>query len=105
MPIWLKKAGFQSSDTSTASTQILKSTSIPFYAIAHGEGGYSDAAEKDKKRQESEMLASTIGRMLWKEIWGSYVVGKKWWWEDEDIAEECFARGTKWDILHLRVIK
>lgn len=38
-----------------------------------------------------------VGRMLWKEVWGRHVEGESWWWEDEDIVEECHQLGTCWE--------
>jgi hypothetical protein len=43
-------------------------------------------------------LSTVIGRSLWRDIWGSFVdevPGEpKWWWEDEDIMQECRERQT-----------
>lgn len=43
-------------------------------------------------------LSAIIGRSLWKDIWGDFVDDvpgePKWWWEDEEIVQECLARQT-----------
>jgi hypothetical protein len=41
-------------------------------------------------------LRSVVGRMLWKEVWGKYVSGNKWWWEDPLCVKECQELGTHW---------
>ncbi|RMZ69042.1 hypothetical protein GMOD_00002948 [Pyrenophora seminiperda CCB06] len=43
-------------------------------------------------------LSTIIGRAFWKDIWGCFVDDvpgePKWWWEDEEIVEECVRRQT-----------
>jgi hypothetical protein len=43
-------------------------------------------------------LSTTIGRALWKDVWGPFVdeiPGEpKWWWEDAHIIQECVERQT-----------
>lgn len=43
-------------------------------------------------------LATLIGQALWKDIWGSFVdyfPGEpKWWWENEEVMQECLERQT-----------
>ncbi|KAF1837621.1 hypothetical protein BDW02DRAFT_645298 [Decorospora gaudefroyi] len=40
-----------------------------------------------------EELSTIIGREFWKDTWGSFVGDApdepRWWWEDEDIVQEC----------------
>lgn len=46
---------------------------------------------------ESE-LASVVGREMWRDVWGEFVDldegDERWWWEDEEILQECRERGT-----------
>jgi len=51
------------------------------------------------------MLASTVGRMLWKDIYGPFVVGESWWWEDEEVVDEAYSMGTKWDVVITEAVK
>lgn len=43
-------------------------------------------------------LKALVGRALWKDIWGDFVdfspaeIG--WWWEDEEVMQECLERNT-----------
>ena len=114
MPIWLESAGFNISPGGSERGVTVKITenmqSVPmrtgfsFRAIGRGEGGYK-LNTKDKDNEMSDMLASTVGRMLWKEIYGPFVTGRSWWWEDEAIVEEAYALGTKWDVVIVDAVK
>lgn len=86
LPIWLKDAGF------SCNAKGAKVSLIRFKATAN-EGG--DSAE----------LRAVIGRMLWKEIWGGFVEGKKWWWEDEAVMEECTRLETRWECALVEAVK
>ncbi|KAF2264589.1 hypothetical protein CC78DRAFT_616740 [Lojkania enalia] len=43
-------------------------------------------------------LSTLIGRALWKDIWGEYVDDlpgePRWWWEDEEVMQECLKYKT-----------
>jgi len=113
MPIWLEEAGFSVtplSDSQGSTVRVTEAmtktspvrTGFSFRAIGRGEGGYRGAS---KEKDQFDMLASTVGRMLWKEIYGPFVVGKSWWWEDEQIVDEAYNLGTKWDVTIIEAIK
>ena len=38
-------------------------------------------------------------------MWGAYVQGDKWWWEDESILEECERMGTVWEYAVIEAVK
>ncbi|KAI1648586.1 uncharacterized protein F4817DRAFT_364245 [Daldinia loculata] len=59
---------------------------------------------KDQSSVESE-LRCLISRMLWQEIWGKFVHADRWWWEEEDIVQECIERGTYWQYSHIVAVK
>ncbi|KAI1098241.1 hypothetical protein F4804DRAFT_338398 [Jackrogersella minutella] len=59
---------------------------------------------KETLSVESE-LRCLIARMLWQEIWGKFVHADRWWWEEEDIAQECIERGTYWQYSHIVAVK
>lgn len=81
-------------------------TRLKFPALAKGEGGYAARGTVEEKgKRELGMLSATVGRMLWREIWGSYVTGDKWWWEDEAIVEECKRLGTRWEVSIWEALK
>ncbi|KAI1414286.1 hypothetical protein F5Y13DRAFT_197742 [Hypoxylon sp. FL1857] len=50
-------------------------------------------------------LRCLIARMLWQEIWGKFVHADRWWWEEEDIIQECIERGTYWQYSHIVAVK
>jgi hypothetical protein len=62
----------------------------------------NDADENEAKNEE---LKSLVGRMLWKEMWGSFVEGEGWWWDDERVVEECKSRGTCWEYAVIEAVK
>lgn len=43
-------------------------------------------------------LATVIGQTLWKDLWGPFVEDvadePRWWWEDEEIMQECLKQQT-----------
>jgi hypothetical protein len=79
--------------------QASKVTRLRFPALAKGEGGYGTRGTADERgKREQGMLSATVGRMLWREIWGAYVTGDRWWWEDEGVVEECRRMGTRWEV-------
>ncbi|KAL3425234.1 hypothetical protein PVAG01_04515 [Phlyctema vagabunda] len=52
-----------------------------------------------------EELGSVVGRTLWREMWGPWVEGKEWWWEDNEIVEECARMGTIWEYSVIEAVK
>lgn len=79
VPGWLTEAGFELS--------------------TEGEQGAKLPCAFDQTSVDIDKELSTIiGRSLWKDIWGSFVEDipdePKWWWEDEDIVQECLQRQT-----------
>jgi hypothetical protein len=68
-----------------------------FVIVDHGE-----QRRRDDTRAE---LKSVLGRMLWREMWGAYVEGRSWWWEDVGIVEECERMGTCWEYAVIEAVK
>jgi hypothetical protein len=58
--------------------------------------------EKPSERQELRCL---VTRMLWQEVWGSFVHADRWWWDEDDIVEECMTMGTYWQYSHIVAVK
>ncbi|KAI0515394.1 hypothetical protein F5B22DRAFT_607190 [Xylaria bambusicola] len=50
-------------------------------------------------------LRCLSNRMLWQEIWGGFVQASHWWWEDQEIVEECVSLGTYWQCSHIVAVK
>ncbi|CAG8959218.1 hypothetical protein HYFRA_00012576 [Hymenoscyphus fraxineus] len=59
----------------------------------------------DKNDIIKQELKSVVGRMLWKEMWGSFVEARGWWWEDEGIVEECGRLRTCWEWSVVDAVK
>jgi hypothetical protein len=70
-----------------------------------------DDDDRDRDRDSRErkaiklQLKSHVGRMLWKEIWGPFVEGDKWWWDDEMVVEECERLATVWEYAVIEAVK
>jgi hypothetical protein len=78
-PLWLADAGLWGEGSTSSSLRFLACV-----GIVNGE------------EQIEWQLKSVMGRMLWKELWGGYVEGENWWWNDAVIVEECERMGTSW---------
>ncbi|KAK9774276.1 hypothetical protein SCAR479_09140 [Seiridium cardinale] len=50
-------------------------------------------------------LRCTVLRMLWQEVWGNFVHARSWWWEEEEILQECLEHGTYWVYSHVVAVK
>lgn len=76
---------------------------------AHSRGGIKIADREHRAMNGDERtnleLRSRIGRMLWQEIWGSYVNKTRWWWDDPDCVKECEQLGTSWEYTILEAVK
>lgn len=87
-PLWLADAGLWAEGSFTSSLKFLACV-----GVVNGE------------EQVEWQLKSVMGRMLWKEMWGSYVEGDKWWWDDAAIVEECERMGTCWAGSIIEAVK
>ena len=113
MGMWLVEAGFMGGDGEVR---------ISFRAAEHdfpvkdkeksksvrkkGSKAKSTAKkEVDEEQKDVHRLSVLVGRMLWKELWGPFVGGRGWWWDDEAIVEECKALGTKWEGIVVEAVK
>ncbi|KAL2074556.1 hypothetical protein VTL71DRAFT_8334 [Oculimacula yallundae] len=70
-----------------------------------GESATNGSGSSEDAETIKQELKSIVGRMLWREMWGSYVQGEKWWWEDERIVEECERMGTMWEYAVIEAVK
>lgn len=112
VPVWLQDVGFSVAPASNLASQDAprgKLLTTAFPAVARGEGYRQQGSTKKdvaaQTKRNMELLTSTVGRMLWKEMWGEYVVGRKWWWEDESVVEECEMLRTRWDVVIVEGVK
>ncbi|KAI0377453.1 hypothetical protein F5Y04DRAFT_291798 [Hypomontagnella monticulosa] len=66
-----------------------------------------ERAERTRSTQSPAQheLRCLVTRMLWQEIWGRFVQAERWWWEEEDIIQECIEMGTFWQYSHIVAVK
>ncbi|KAK6585449.1 hypothetical protein PZA11_002176 [Diplocarpon coronariae] len=95
-PIWLSDAGLRAPGSTIVNARF-SASATPSAHVANG-----DRDDMEKTRNE---LKSVVGRMLWREIWGAYVQGESWWWEDVGIMEECEKMGTVWEYAVIEAVK
>lgn len=94
-PVWLEEARLRARGSVITHTR--------FLAIPSGRGGDSDSSHRtnrDSANNEATVkkeLRSTVGRLLWQEIWGPFVTGDTWWWDVPEIADECMEKQTYWE--------
>jgi len=96
-PIWLADARLHAEGSAIASFR---------FQVANRpiEEGDRAGVSRDEERVRVE-LRSTVGRTLWKEVWGSFVNGDSWWWEERDIVDECLRLGTYWEYSIIEAVK
>ncbi|KAH8784454.1 hypothetical protein BGZ57DRAFT_818917 [Hyaloscypha finlandica] len=92
-PIWLADAGLRAEGSTIVNRRFFASV------------GTDMAIGEDETERTKQELKSVVGKMLWKEMWGGYVEGEKWWWDDEGVAEECERMGTCWEYAVIEGVK
>ena len=98
-PVWLADAGLRGEGSTITCVRFLASVA---QEDGYGCGKGSDGDWGEGVKQE---LKSVMGRLLWKEMWGSFVQGEKWWWEDQHVVEECERMGTVWEYSVIEAVK
>lgn len=101
-PDWMGDAGLRGQGSTL--------TTSKFYAVSASIRSQVDDSDPfiEKAPSEREVKAevrSIIGRLLWMEVWGNFVSGEKWWWEDEGCVNECLQLGTVWDYHIIEGVK
>ncbi|RGP64421.1 hypothetical protein FSPOR_7951 [Fusarium sporotrichioides] len=101
-PDWMGDAGLRGQGSTL--------TTSKFYAVSASIRSQVDDSDPfiDKAPPEREVKAevrSIIGRLLWMEVWGNFVTGEKWWWEDEGCVNECLQLGTVWEYHIIEGVK
>ena len=103
-PIWLADAGLRAEGSTIASVRFLASVSHDpdGFSMIDGTGQEEGVVSAECTKQD---LKCTVGRMLWKEMWGPFVEADKWWWEDTLVVEECERVGTCWEYAVIEAVK
>lgn len=111
-PIWLADAGLRGNGSTIVNVRFLAcmSEADMVDGMHHGRLSDNEAGGRDSKGTTVDVavkteLKSVVGRMLWKEMWGSFVEGERWWWEDVDIVQECIERQTCWEYAVIEGVK
>ncbi|OCL09979.1 hypothetical protein AOQ84DRAFT_338101 [Glonium stellatum] len=93
VPSWVKDSGFSLLNSSSTMMQTLRLPTVfdPHNGTVHDE------------------LSTLVGRALWKDIWGDFVEERpgepRWWWEDEEVKNECLERKTIFECATLFAFK
>ncbi|RYP89733.1 hypothetical protein DL770_004121 [Monosporascus sp. CRB-9-2] len=64
----------------------------------------SPGRTKDVSTVKAELRFEAV-KKLWQEVWGRFVRGDGWWWDEEDIMQECREYGTTWEYSHIVAVK
>lgn len=101
-PVWLQDARLRASGSTITTTR--------FQAVAQGRDNASNRSGRSRDSAQDEVeikkeLGSMAGRLLWQEIWGSFVTGEQWWWDDAQIVEECIQMETCWEYCIVAACK
>lgn len=81
VPGWISDAGFD----------------LPTTLPSEGEENVKLRCAFDQSSSDvNKELSTLVGRELWKDIWGEFVDDvpgePRWWWEDEEVVNECLER-------------
>ncbi|KAH8595901.1 hypothetical protein B0O99DRAFT_511189 [Bisporella sp. PMI_857] len=111
-PIWLADAGLRGEGSTIATARFLACPSVSLcgsHSSADNlqmKGNLRDGSVDGKQISHTKHeLQTQVGRMLWRELWGSFAQGERWWWDDEAIVEECERMGTAWEYSIIEAIK
>lgn len=110
-PIWLDEARLRGQGSVITNTRFMavsssdnSGNSIISSAATTAAALFMDNVEEDKALKKQ--LRTMVGRILWKEIWGSLVTaGERWWWEIPEIVRECAERKTWWEYSIIAACK
>lgn len=104
-PVWLADAGLQAKSSKNFHVRFSASVPkcLPSPILSNAENLENE--ENGGNELIELQLKSVAGRMLWKYMWGNFVLGEKWWWEDKEIIEECEKFGTCWEYNEIEAVK
>ncbi|CZT50540.1 uncharacterized protein RSE6_11547 [Rhynchosporium secalis] len=104
-PIWLSDARLRGEGSTIVNVRFFASVTSTTLDVSSNVREEVNGAGREDTESTKQELKSIVGRMLWKEIWGAYVQGDKWWWEDARILEECERMGTMWEYAVIEAVK
>lgn len=95
-PAWLANARLRANGSVITRSQ--------FKAIYQGNQDNPDGTNEKEDSAEAE-LCTTVGRKLWQDVWGRFVHGAAWWWDDPACVEECIRLGTYFEYSVIEAVK
>lgn len=107
IPVWLADIGLNGEGSTNIHVRFYASVvnTIPPSGNSNSNSNNTKGDSFGNDEHISLKMKSIVGRMLWKEVWGSFVLGKNWWWEDENIIKECERLGTCWEYSVIEAFK
>ncbi|KAI0598161.1 hypothetical protein F4775DRAFT_601601 [Biscogniauxia sp. FL1348] len=93
-PAWLAVARLRGKGSTIATLSV---PAVPEY--------YTKGGGPKKQSDLKAEVRCFATRMLWQEIWGSFVHAERWWWDEEDIVQECIELETYWNYSHIVAVK
>ncbi|KAG6355863.1 hypothetical protein INS49_015247 [Diaporthe citri] len=103
-PVWLLEAGMRAKGSVITTTRFQAVIPQGQAGDGSGSGGGSSSGSASEMATMRE-LRTTVGRMLWREIWGPFVGADSWWWEVPKIVDECLSRDTCWEYSVIAACK
>lgn len=91
MPAWSKMAGFTMADGSRPT-------------LGHQ---YKLLAASESTCDKASRIGTAVLREIWKDCWSSCLAhnDEQYWWDDEDIIQECLEKATIWKLASLIIVK
>ncbi|KAF9870811.1 hypothetical protein CkaCkLH20_11710 [Colletotrichum karsti] len=98
-PLWMADASLRAEGSTI--------TTVKFFAIPPTDKPDTATTDDEQlaERAIKQELRSLVGRMLWKEVWGQYITADKWWWEHDEIVDECDQLKTSWEYSIIEAVK
>ncbi|KAH7152903.1 hypothetical protein EDB81DRAFT_718510 [Dactylonectria macrodidyma] len=101
-PDWLAEASLRGRGSTLSMAKFFANPSSVRYLEGDSDPFVEQASNEDQVKAE---LRSLVGRMLWLEVWGTFVTADKWWWEDEECLQECLELGTFWEYKMIEGVR
>ncbi|KAF5022693.1 hypothetical protein F66182_5241 [Fusarium sp. NRRL 66182] len=98
LPMWLNNASLRV-DASYVKTTQFSAIPLDNSQLQFVQDGRLSA--EDVKQE----LRNLVGRMLWMEVWREYIIADYWWWEDQQILQECMELQTTWEWRLIEAVK
>ncbi|KAH7141215.1 hypothetical protein B0J13DRAFT_676212 [Dactylonectria estremocensis] len=101
-PDWLAEASLRGRGSTLSMARFFANPASVRYLEGDSDPFVEQASNENQVKAE---LRSLVGRMLWMEVWGSFVTTDKWWWEDEQCVQECLELGTIWEYKIIQGVR